>query len=364
MALLALAGPARACVGDGCLNLYSTEADGGELTTSWDFASRTVQTFPSLCAGGTCLYTAIDPGFLTGGSPYPDGQYPLAIGVRVSLEVVARDPAVRFRLNGESLGPGQSGLIGTTPGLHNHPTWQLSVAEGVEGDFPLSFRFTTDSTRYGDSQTFTILLTNLPTPTPEAGSPSPSPSPTPTATMPPDGCAGDCNDDGQVTVSELIGGVAAALGQGVPCPALDRNGDGRLPINELIAAVNALLDGCPTAPTPTPTEPATLALIQETIFSPRCAITVCHDSTFKSGDLVLEPGTSYAQLVGVEPDVESARDEGLLRVDPGMPDNSFLMIKLEGPPPSQGGRMPLIGEPLSAEEIALIRAWIAAGAPP
>lgn len=353
--------PAGACVGDACINLYATEANGGQLTTTWDFQNRKVQTFPSFCAGGTCLYSTIDPGFIPGADPLPEGLHGIADGTSISLEVVAQDAAARIRLNGEAVDPGERALIGTTPGLHNHPTWQLTLPEGVTGDYPLSFRFTTTSPAYAASDTFTVLVTNLPTPTPAAA----SPSPTPTATVPAGGCAGDCDGNGEVTVSELVAGVGSALGNGAPCAALDGNGDGMASINELIAAVNALLAGCGGAPTPTPTVvAASLATIQQTIFSPRCAIATCHDSTFRSGNLVLEAGSSHAQLVGVEPDIEAARAAGLLRVDPGAPANSFLLAKLEGPPPGQGGRMPLTGALLSAAEVDLIRAWIAAGAPP
>ena len=52
------------------------------------------------------------------------------------------------------------------------------------------------------------------------------------------------------------------------------------------------------------------------------------------------------------------------RVDPGNPDNSFLLTKLVGPTtPAQGGRMPLVGGPLHDGKIDAIRKWIAAGAP-
>lgn len=358
--ILLLPRPGQACVGDGCLNLFATEAGGGALTTSWDFAARKVQTFQSFCAAGTCLYSAIDPGFLHGVEPAPDGLHAVADGTQIRFEVVTRDAAVRFRLNGEALDAGESGLIGTAPDLHNHPAWQLSVPEGTQGDFPLSFKLTTTSPAYAESETFTILLTNLPTPTPDM----PSPSPTPTATVAPTSCPGDCSGDGVVTVNELVGGVGAALGTAEACAALDVDGDGTVSISELVAAVNSALNGCTAGPTPTATRPATLAVIQDTIFSPRCAIPTCHDSQVRSGDLVLEPGSSHAQLVGVEPDIDTAREAGLLRVDPGDPENSLLLIKLEGPPPDQGSRMPLTGTLLTDAEVALIRSWIAAGAAP
>jgi hypothetical protein len=51
----------------------------------------------------------------------------------------------------------------------------------------------------------------------------------------------------------------------------------------------------------------------------------------------------------------------LLRVDPGNPDNSYLIQKLEGTA-AVGARMPLGGSPLPQETIAVIRQWILEGA--
>ena len=61
-------------------------------------------------------------------------------------------------------------------------------------------------------------------------------------------CPGDCNGDGQVTVSELVLGVNLALGV-LPlaeCPAIDATGEGRATVTDLVAAVAAALAGaCP-----------------------------------------------------------------------------------------------------------------------
>jgi hypothetical protein len=67
-------------------------------------------------------------------------------------------------------------------------------------------------------------------------------------------CAGDCNGDGAVSISELIVGVNIALGNAPAsaCTAMDANQDGMVSINELVAAVNSALTGC-AAPTPTAT---------------------------------------------------------------------------------------------------------------
>lgn len=360
--LLALVLPAmprasRACVGADCMNIFATEDGRGPLTIEWDFATRKVQAFQIFCGSGMCLYSAIDPGFRPG-EDFRDGYRRVADGTRINFEMVAKDAAVNFRLNGSPIEPGGSGLIGTSPDYHNHPSWQLTVPEGQEGDYPISFKLTTNSAVHSDSQTYTILLTNLPTPTPA----EPTASPTPTATSVQPVCPGDCDGDGRTAIDELVRGVGAALGSAEACAALDLDDSGTISISELIAAVNSALNGCAAAPTPTATQAASLDVIQRTIFSPRCAISACHDSLVRSGDLNLEEGVSHAELVGIEPDIDSAREAGLLRVDAGRPENSFLLIKLEGPPPAQGGQMPLTGALLSAAEVEIIRRWIADGA--
>ena len=52
----------------------------------------------------------------------------------------------------------------------------------------------------------------------------------------------------------------------------------------------------------------------------------------------------------------------LLRVDPGKPDDSYLVQKLRGSATINGGRMPLGGPFLSHDAIAGIVEWIDNGA--
>ncbi len=96
-----------------------------------------------------------------------------------------------------------------------------------------------------------LVCTFTPTPTP---SPSASatatitttPSITPTPT-PRTGCAGDCNQDTQVTIDEILALVNIALGNSeLPsCPAADISGDGMVTIDEIILAVGDALNDCP-----------------------------------------------------------------------------------------------------------------------
>jgi len=84
----------------------------------------------------------------------------------------------------------------------------------------------------------------------------------------------------------------------------------------------------------------------------------------RQGDLVLVDGTSFGELVNVEPFNVAALEDGLVRVAPGDPDGSFLVIKLEGPPLEYGSRMPMLGDALTPTQIQLVRDWIAQGAEP
>lgn len=105
-----------------------------------------------------------------------------------------------------------------------------------------------------------------------------------------------------------------------------------------------------------PTRP-TLSLLQATIFTPRCSLGPCH-SGVRAADLSLADGQSYSNLVSVA----SSQLAGAVRVAPFDSAASLLVDKLENDPPVVGVRMPLDGPYLSAEEAALVRAWIDGGA--
>jgi hypothetical protein len=100
----------------------------------------------------------------------------------------------------------------------------------------------------------------------------------------------------------------------------------------------------------------TLASIQSNVFTPIC--TTCHAGAAAPLGLQLTDGASYVMLVNV-PSVEV---QSILRVQPGNPDASYLIQKLEGTA-GQGARMPLNAPALSPETIATIRQWIVNGAP-
>jgi len=63
----------------------------------------------------------------------------------------------------------------------------------------------------------------------------------------PSACAGDCDGNGEVDITELILAVTIALGnQDVSlCAAADTGHDGSVTIDEIIAAVHNALTACP-----------------------------------------------------------------------------------------------------------------------
>jgi hypothetical protein len=95
--------------------------------------------------------------------------------------------------------------------------------------------------------------------------------------------------------------------------------------------------------------------IQRNVLTAVC--TSCHSGAGAPLSLRLDEGAAYALLVNV-PSVEAPT---ILRVQPGDPDASYLVQKLEGTA-QVGARMPLDQPPLPAETIAVIRQWIADGA--
>jgi hypothetical protein len=112
-------------------------------------------------------------------------------------------------------------------------------------------------------------------------------------------------------------------------------------------------------------EVASFATIQQEIFAADCTSSTCHSATTRAGGMSLEAGDAYASLVNVAPQNPAALAAGLLRVTPDDPARSFLLDKLTGRlDAGEGSPMPLGGIPLGADQIELIRSWIAGGAMP
>ena len=102
---------------------------------------------------------------------------------------------------------------------------------------------------------------------------------------------------------------------------------------------------------------ATLESIQINVFDASCV--VCHAGSAAPLGLRLDTASSFVNLVGVP----SRQVGSLLRVDPGDPDRSYLVQKLEGSA-AEGELMPLGGPALPQSTIDFVRQWIIDGALP
>ncbi len=106
--------------------------------------------------------------------------------------------------------------------------------------------------------------------------------------------------------------------------------------------------------------PAMLSRVQSEIFTPSCAFSSCHGSSGGgAADLDLTEGAAWAEVVGVAS--SDAPDQTL--VVPGDASASYLVQKCTpGAAGIVGDPMPDGGEGLEAERLALLTAWIDAGA--
>jgi hypothetical protein len=89
----------------------------------------------------------------------------------------------------------------------------------------------------------------------------------------------------------------------------------------------------------------------------------CHQTGTESGNISLLPANAAAQLVNAA----SVEAPDLMRVVPGKPDDSYLIMKLEGthvPRGGNGAQMPFGAAPLPQATIDKFRKWIAEGAKP
>jgi hypothetical protein len=100
----------------------------------------------------------------------------------------------------------------------------------------------------------------------------------------------------------------------------------------------------------------TFTNIQQNVFNRICID--CHVGVAAPEGLRLDSQNSYSNLVNVP----SQEQPDLLRVNPGNPDLSYIIRKLEGGPNITGGQMPLDRAPLDQRTINAIRLWIAQGA--
>ena len=105
----------------------------------------------------------------------------------------------------------------------------------------------------------------------------------------------------------------------------------------------------------------TLSADVQPIFTATCAFSGCHVGSDPQEGQNLSAGQTFSNVVNVASNELPTMD----RVEPGQPDSSYLVHKIQGTHLQVGGsgdRMPLARSPLSQAEIDVIRAWIQAGA--
>jgi len=103
-----------------------------------------------------------------------------------------------------------------------------------------------------------------------------------------------------------------------------------------------------------PADPHVLEARVVDIFSRSCARAGCHIGPLPQQEMDLSKDRFYAAVVGTP----SRERPDLMRVRPGDPEHSYLVKKVRGDADIIGVQMPLIGEKLSAEEVATIEAWV------
>jgi hypothetical protein len=92
------------------------------------------------------------------------------------------------------------------------------------------------------------------------------------------------------------------------------------------------------------------------ILAERCARTGCHAGPAPQMGMDLSPESFFDATVN-----RASRERpALMRVAPGRPEESYLLMKVRGDPGIEGGRMPLFGEPLAGEDVEAIERWIRA----
>ena len=144
------------------------------------------------------------------------------------------------------------------------------------------------------------------------------------------------------------GGVATVSGSGL----VTAQGAG-------MTTITASGDGQSGNATITVSTPSLASHVQP-ILSTSCALSGCHAGASPQEGMNLSSGLMHSNTVNI-PSNKSSLD----RIEPGQPDQSYLVHKIQGTQGTVGGsgvRMPFGGAPLSQANIDIIRAWVADGA--
>jgi hypothetical protein len=150
------------------LTLASDRDGGGSLVIAYNFGKPVEVTFvqcfggePPDCQGGLRLYAAEDPGFVSLGARVPgEDLFALPDDVEVSLELLAADSGASLAIEGATLDEaGDTAVLGATPDLHAHGSWQLAIPGGEEPaeSYALTLRAVTQD-GFGPSPAYVVLM--------------------------------------------------------------------------------------------------------------------------------------------------------------------------------------------------------------
>lgn len=177
---------------DGDLAVFATASSGGQLVLD-GAPDGFVFVQPGFCAGGLCLYSATDPGFVTPGTA-PGGLFPLQAGTAVRVEIVSIGTSAALKVGAAVLDTaGESAVLGDAPGLHVHPAWQLTLPKDAMEQRTVTLRVTAPGSGYAASVTRSFVLsTFVPATTTTTTSTSTSTTTSTTSTTLGEPFCGDC----------------------------------------------------------------------------------------------------------------------------------------------------------------------------
>ena len=112
--------------------------------------------------------------------------------------------------------------------------------------------------------------------------------------------------------------------------------------------------GCDPGVEPEPSIP-TFSEVRDQVLMPSCGFSSCHGEG--AGGLTLEEESAFDALVGVA----SVQVPELSLVEPGVPEESYLMLKMDDDPGILGDPMPP-GSGMEQDRVEMVRAWIESGA--
>jgi len=132
------------------ITIAGSAPSGGELAIAFDFDEPIEVEFSQCfggtgaeCEGGVLLYAAEDPGFaLLVLDDADESLFVLPDGIEIELELMSADAEATLFVEGTTLSaPGDRVVLGTTPEVHLHGSWQLAIPASAEPQASYAFTF-------------------------------------------------------------------------------------------------------------------------------------------------------------------------------------------------------------------------------